>query len=281
MVRLHSTPSSTYQIRTGMKYLTVKIDPGTSVNTIPLSRYWKIFPQKIAENKYPKPSLLNPTSYSWISHNSSPQPVLGQFITDIRCVSQARSYPMCFFVFEDSMSLHILLSYATSEWLGILQFNVPSPAAQECIDVITFPTISNLRKTVKSKIVTFKDHLTTKIPYWYPSIFPSCSSLRKTMKTVTFMDPVKDHPHTYHSLSLSSNIWPKSAPKAPKPQMAEASSTPQLRSALKSHKPYPAESTISSSAVAQYKVVLKHANPAHLIPSATCPCPTPSGPTLT
>ena len=251
---LHLTP------RTGMKHWTVKINPSASVNTIPLSRYQKIFPQKIAENKYPKPSSLKPTSHSWISHDSSPQPFLGQFITDIRHVSQARSYPTCFYVFEDATSPHILLSYATSEWLGILQFNILNLVAQEHTDAITFPTISGLRKTVKSKMVTFNDPLTTKIPqpHWIPSISPpSSSSLRTTAKAVTFKDPVKGCNPTYHSPSLSSNIWPKSVLKAPKPQVAEASSTPQLSSILNPHKPNSVQQTISPNAVGQDIVALK------------------------
>ena len=77
--------------RTSMKHLTVKIDPSASVNTIPLSRYQKTFPQKIAANKYPKPSSLILTSHSWMPHDGSPQPFLGQFIIDMRHVSKARS----------------------------------------------------------------------------------------------------------------------------------------------------------------------------------------------
>ena len=162
------------------------------------------------------------------------------------------------------MSPYILLSYATWEQLGILQFNVPNLLAQEHIDTITFPTTNSLGKTTKLKMVTFKNPLTTKIPqtHWYPSISPSSSrSLGKTMKTVTFKDPVKDHPDTCYSPSLSSNIWPKSVLKASKPQAAEASSTPQLRSALKPHKPDPAEPTISPIVEAQDIVALKCDSP--------------------
>ena len=46
-------------IRTNVKHLIVKIDPSASVNTIPLSRYWNIFPQKIAEKN--APTLLHST----------------------------------------------------------------------------------------------------------------------------------------------------------------------------------------------------------------------------
>ena len=185
-VRSHSTPGFHLTTRTGTKHLTVKIDPDASVNTIPLSRYGKIFPHKIAASKYFKPSLLNPTNHSCISHDGSAQPFLGQFIADIRHVSQARSYLTCFYIFKDDTSPHILLSGTTSEWLGIIQFSVL--LAQEHTNAITFPTTSGLRK-----MVTSKDPLTTKIPqpHWYPSISPSSSHLRKTAKTVTFRDPAR------------------------------------------------------------------------------------------
>ena len=146
--------------KTGMKHLTVKMDPGTQVNMIPLSRYRKTFTQKMAENGYPIPSSLNPTSDSWISHDGKPKPFLGQFIADIRHVSQDRSYPICFCIFEDAMSPHILLLYATSEWLGILQFNVSNKVAQVHIDAISLPNPAGLRKPTKMKAVSFKDPLT-------------------------------------------------------------------------------------------------------------------------
>ena len=71
---------------------------------------------------------------------------------------------MCFYVFGDVTSPHILLSYAMSEQLGILQLNVPNLVAQEHIDAVTSPTTYILRKTAKAKMVTFKDPLTNKIP---------------------------------------------------------------------------------------------------------------------
>ena len=108
---------------------------------------------------------------------------------------------MHFYVFEDAMNLHILLSYTTSEQLGILQFNVPNLAAHTHIDAVSlltprwleedhkdeedgqlqgppnntnspatlqsFPLScdSGKRKTAKmKKMASFKDPLTTQIP---------------------------------------------------------------------------------------------------------------------
>ena len=133
-----------------MKHLTVKIDPGAKVNTIPLSRYRKIFPKKMTKNGYPKPLSLNTTSHSWISHDGKLQPFLGP----IHCQHQAclpdQIMPdMHFYVFEDATSPHILLLYATSEQLGILQFSVPNLVTQVHIDASSLPTPSGFRKTAK------------------------------------------------------------------------------------------------------------------------------------
>ena len=109
-----------------MKTITFKIDPGTQVNIISLSKYWKIFPHKINAAKNSKQGALNSTKHSWISNDGKLQPFLGQFIADVKHASQLRSYPMQFYIFEDTMSLQILLSCATLECLGILEFKVPS-----------------------------------------------------------------------------------------------------------------------------------------------------------
>ena len=54
----------------------------------------------------------------------------GQFIAVVNHASQPRLNPMQFHVFQDAMRLHILLSYATMECLGILKFKVNNLSAQ-------------------------------------------------------------------------------------------------------------------------------------------------------
>ena len=112
---------------------------GTQVNTIPLSRFWKTFSHKIDASRYPKQGTLISTKHSCISHNGKPQPFLGHCITDINHATQPRSYPTWFYVFEDAASPHILLLYATSECLGILEFKVSNLAAHSDIDAVTIP----------------------------------------------------------------------------------------------------------------------------------------------
>ena len=130
--------------------------PGCSGQHHPLSKYWKFFPHKVDDSRYPKPGSLCPTSHTWMSNDGSPMPFPGHFITEVQHATQPRSHPTCFYIFKDATSLQILLSYATSERLGILEFKVPNLVATSCIDdlsVISSPTPCSLRKT--AKCVTF------------------------------------------------------------------------------------------------------------------------------
>ena len=145
--------------KNGMKSMIMKIEPGAQVNTIPLSRYQKIFPHKINESRYPKQRTPIPTNHYWISHNSKPKPLLDYFIADINHATQPRSYLMWLYVFEDATSPQIPLSCATSEHLGILGFRAPNLAVQFHIDTFTTPNS------------------------------PSPGGLWKTAKCVTFWDP--------------------------------------------------------------------------------------------
>ena len=124
----------------GAKTMTVKINPGTQVNTIPLIKYPTLYPNKLTKSRYPKTKSLMPTHHTWISHDGSPKPFLGHFIVEVAHAKEPKTYPVRFYVFEDATSPHILLSYATSYRLGIISFQVPNLAATQKIDHIALPT---------------------------------------------------------------------------------------------------------------------------------------------
>ena len=63
----------------GTKTMVVKIDPGAQVNTIPLSRYHALYPNKLTKSRYPKAKSLMPTHHTWISHDGSPKPFLDHY----------------------------------------------------------------------------------------------------------------------------------------------------------------------------------------------------------
>ena len=133
----------------GTKLMTVKINPGAQVNTIPLSKYHTLFPHKVDDSRYPKPNALSPTDPTWMSHDGLPKPFLGHFVTEVKHASEPRSYPTCFYIFKDATSPHILLSYMNSERVGILELKVPNMVAISKIDDFTIPTSptpSSMRK---------------------------------------------------------------------------------------------------------------------------------------
>ena len=215
-----------FPMKNRMKTMTVKINPGTQVNTIPLSRYQKIFSHKVDLAKYPKQGALIPTKYSWIFHNGKTQPFLGHFITDFSHASQPRSYPMQFYVFKDAICQHILLSYTRLEHLGILELKVPNLAAKSHIDTITSPNPypSWLEKDCKTHHLP--GSLSHPAKLHMPSPWQSTpSSMKKTTKTVWFRNPISD-----------------SMPQRPSPSVCK-----QPKSALKPTKAKPCKPSTASS----------------------------------
>ena len=53
----------------GTKTMVIKIDPGTQVNTIPLSRYCTVYPNHLNKSRYPKAKSIQPTNHTWMSHD--------------------------------------------------------------------------------------------------------------------------------------------------------------------------------------------------------------------
>ena len=120
----------------GIKTTIVKIDPGTQVNTIPLSRYHALYPNKLTKSRYPKAKTLMPSHHTWISHDGLPKPFLGHFISEVAHAKEPRMYRVRFYIFEDGINCQILLSYTTLERLGIVSFQVLNLAATHKIDEV-------------------------------------------------------------------------------------------------------------------------------------------------
>ena len=72
----------------GSKSLPVKVNPGMDVNTIPLSKYRKLFPAHLTKAGNLKQKSLHPTRHMWRVHDEKPQQFLGFFITDIHHKTQ-------------------------------------------------------------------------------------------------------------------------------------------------------------------------------------------------
>ena len=167
------------------------------------------------------------------------------------------------------MSPHILLSYATSEWLGILLFNVPNLVAQVHIDAISLPTSSSFRKTNK-------DHKDGQLqgPPNYPNPTVTLQSLPLPVPVARErLWKQKQSPSGIQSKTIP--LSPTHLPSTPTPSPGQPSRSLGLRwqrqapplwlqSALKPHTPDLSKLTISPNAVARDIVALKCTSPSSI-----------------
>ena len=81
----HTSFHTTLQMVTkqGSKPLPVKVDRGADMNTIPLTKYRKLFPAHFTKAGNLKQKALHPTRHMWTAHDETPQQFLGYFIADI------------------------------------------------------------------------------------------------------------------------------------------------------------------------------------------------------
>ena len=138
----------------GSKQILVKVDPGADVNTVPLSKYRKLFPTHFMKAGNLKQKILHPTRHIWRAHDETPQQFLGFFIADIHHKTTSDILLVRFYVFMDTTSPKILLSYAVSEKLGIVKFQIPNktPTAVDAITTkkcVTFRTPIHTYRPVK------------------------------------------------------------------------------------------------------------------------------------
>ena len=164
----------------GTKPIQVKVDPGAAVNTIPLSHYKKLLKKNLTKAGHIKNNVLHPTSHSWSLHDNKPQPFIGYFIIDVHHKTLSKTMQVRFYMFEDTTSPPILLSYAASERLGIIEFKVPN----EAILPAAIDTISTKRVTFSTPLHTSKTrHLGR----------PSNALLKSVIKNKPFQDNLKNN----------------------------------------------------------------------------------------
>ena len=135
----HTSFHTTLQMVTkqGSKSLPVKVDPGADVNTILLTKYRKLLPAHFTKAGNLKQKALHPTRYTWTAHDEIPQQFLGYFIADIHHKTKPEVLPIRFYVFKDTTSPKILLSYTASERLGIVKFQIHNEAPSIALDTIS------------------------------------------------------------------------------------------------------------------------------------------------
>ena len=137
----------------GSKSLPVKVDPHADVNTIPLTKYRKLFPAHFTKAGNLKQKALHPTRHMWTVHDETPQQFLGYFMADIHHKTQPVVLHTRFYIFKDNTSPKICLSYVASERLHIVKFQIPNEAPSIALDTIN-----------TKKHVTFRHHFTCTDP---------------------------------------------------------------------------------------------------------------------
>ena len=148
----HTVFHTTLQIVTsqGCKNLQVKVDPGADCSIIPLSCFCSAFPKHFTKSGALKKSALQPTHTTWSAHDGKHRHLLGYIVLNIQHKTTPQILPIKFYVFEDHTNPVILLSYAASSRLGVVQFTVPNETPVNCqlwMNAIT-----------QNKTVTFSQH---------------------------------------------------------------------------------------------------------------------------
>ena len=93
-----------------------------------------------------KNNVLHPTSHLWSSHDNKSQRFIGYFIKDVHHKTLPKTMQVRFYVFEDTTSPPIPLSYPASERSGIIVLKVPNEATRPA----AIDTISTKKKVIFS-----------------------------------------------------------------------------------------------------------------------------------
>ena len=141
-----------------------------------------------------------PTHHNWISQDGLPKPFVGHFIIEVAHAQEPRMYPIKFYVFEDAINPQNLLSYATLERLGIIQFQVINLAATHSLDHVAVQSPSGKRKNTKQ--VTFQDPISmTEGSHTSSNPPDNCHGKRKT----TVLNKGEEALTSSHSKTISTN----------------------------------------------------------------------------
>ena len=149
----HTSFHTTIQVITsqGCKPLHVKVNPGASCSSIPLSHFHEAFPKFFTKSETLQKTAIKATWMTWPAHDGTCQNFLGYIVLDIQHKTLPQVLPCKFYVFEDFTSPDILLSYPTSSRLGVEEFTVPNKVP------INFPAM--IDTITSSKTVTFSPHI--------------------------------------------------------------------------------------------------------------------------
>ena len=129
------------------KLITVKIDPRASTNTIPSANTVKL-PKQAHQIRISRARNLltyfSDLELTWLHLQLFP----GQLITKVQHKTKPTTLPIHFYIFKDETSPQILISYAASDWLGILEIKITNEAPTTHIKVVMALNEKMLKKKV-------------------------------------------------------------------------------------------------------------------------------------
>ena len=105
----------------------VKVDPGSETNCIPLSHFRRLFPQLCSEDGSPKENALEPTLAQFEAYDGGIMTNHGWIILPTRDIRDNKFHPVRYYVVTREEA-RILISHATTTWLGLVKVLCPNKA---------------------------------------------------------------------------------------------------------------------------------------------------------
>ena len=105
----------------------VKVDPGSETNCIPLSHFRRLFPQLCSEDGSPKENALEPTLAQFEAYDGGIMTSHGWIILPTRDIRDNKFHPVRYYVVTREEG-RILISHATTTWLGLVKVLCPNKA---------------------------------------------------------------------------------------------------------------------------------------------------------
>ena len=106
----------------------VKVDPGSETNCIPLSHFRCLFPQLCSKDSNPKENTLEPTLAQFEAYDGDIMTSHGWIILPNRDIRDSNKFhPVRYYVVTREEA-RILISHATTTWLGLVKVLCPNKA---------------------------------------------------------------------------------------------------------------------------------------------------------
>ena len=212
----------------GCRSLPVKVDPGTDINTIPLSCYKTLFPKYFTKDGHLKQNALRSTASTWTPHVGCTKQFLGYFMIDTQHKTSPHIKPLSSYIFKDTPRPFTLLSYPTLIHLGIVEFKAPNEASKHAM-------VNSITNTPNSKQVLFNNPLHSSNPVKKtPAAMSPKKSLLKCRQHCN--KPFQDHHNTLQDHAPKTTTLPI-VNNASQDHVTEVTPPPIGNSALQDHVP--------------------------------------------